>query len=264
MLFPSSVYVPNMHPDAGRHRAFWNFWKPKETSDHCQIHADCPGDQCCSQTTRKCVKRSNPNANTDCNLMATTEDVPNRKPLYPIEWEYNQGDQGFNAYARSLLEDANLSHSLSCSREDGDRWYQRAVAYLVHPRTPISRILVAHQLGTGKTITMLRVLDNFFDDPHEVRPRVLLFPTETIAENFYRELATQPNRYRDWLQTIPNGRRWPVLKDDDTTRQEPEQMIALEDERRAFVEWAREELAKWPINVGRHRNQVSLLIDRDA
>ena len=119
-------------------------------------------------------------------------------------------------------------------------------------------------IGNGQNHYHAARVGQLFDDPHEVRPRVLLFPTETIAENFYRELATQPNRYRDWLQTIPNGRRWPVLKDDDTTRQEPEQMIALEDERRAFVEWAREELAKWPINVGRHRHQVSLLTDRDA
>ena len=98
---------------------------------------------------------------------------------------------------------------------------------------------------------MLRVLDNFFAWSEETRPRVLLFPTETVAENFYRELATQPNRYRDWLQTLPDSRPWPELPNNEDPN--AEKMIRLEDERRKYVEWMRETLSKWPVNVGRHK-----------
>jgi hypothetical protein len=39
--------------------------------------------------------------------------------------------------------------------------------------------------GSGKTETMIRVLDNFFDDP---RPKVAIFPNPSIANNFYEEI----------------------------------------------------------------------------
>lgn len=156
---------------------------------------------------------------------------------------------------------AHLSRSLTCDNaREGDRWYQNTVAFLVHPRnrgpvssspapvhSPITHLLVAHQLGTGKTISMLRILDNYFDDR---RPRLLLFPTETVATNFYRELATMPNRYRDWLRAQPGMPPWPEIKgaDLDVT---PDDMIRLEDERQAYVVQARKRLGTWPDNVGR-------------
>ena len=67
--------------------------------------------------------------------------------------------EGFNAYAQKLLRSAGFSHTMSCQATDTDRIYQRVVSYLVHPRSPVQRLLVAHQLGTGKTISMLRILD---------------------------------------------------------------------------------------------------------
>ena len=96
---------------------------------------------------------------------------------------------------------------------------------------------------------MLRVLDNFYED---TRPRLLLFPTETVAENFYRELATKPNKYRDWLVdqhkkgNIPS---WPELDEDENIT--PDAMVRLEDERQEYVRIARKLLATWPENVGR-------------
>lgn len=73
--------------------------------------------------------------------------------------------------------------------------------------------------------------DNFFDDQ---RPRLLLFPTETVAENFYRELATMPNRYRDWLQKQPDIPPWPELDPSDE-EMTTDSMIDLEDQRQAYV-----------------------------
>ena len=83
--------------------------------------------------------------------------------------------------------------SRRCGRRHDHTGRQRVLSILVHPESPIERLLVAWTLGSGKTIGMIRLLDSRFDD---VRPKVILFPTEAIAENFYRELATMPSRYR--------------------------------------------------------------------
>ena len=53
-------------------------------------------------------------------------------------------------------------------------------------------MLVVHCTGSGKTLTMIRTLDNFFNDP---RPKVAVFPTDAVCKNFYRELGKFPSRY---------------------------------------------------------------------
>jgi hypothetical protein len=139
-------------------------------------------------------------------------------PRKTTEWSLSPGDDGFNQLCRTILIDARLPRTLKCSGGQQDRWYQETIRFLVHPTTPIRHLLVCHQLGTGKTITMLRVLDNYFDD---IRPRLLLFPTETVAENFYRELATQPNKYRTCLQAqlfAPTGPRKQLFATRQTSR----------------------------------------------
>ena len=98
---------------------------------------------------------------------------------------------------------------------------------------------------------MLRLLDNFFDDEHEERPRLLLFPTETVAENFYRELASKPNRYRDWLREQPNLPPWPESDDDeDAQPRTVADVVRREDARHKYVTEIRERLGGWPKNVG--------------
>ena len=105
-----------------------------------------------------------------------------KEPLpqgYPKKWLKCPGDPGFNEYIQGLLRDANLTPHLACpdpstrTNRQGDMWHQRtlargprsrggqAAAWLVHPASPISRLLVVWQLGTGKTLGMIRVLDNF-------------------------------------------------------------------------------------------------------
>lgn len=86
------------------------------------------------------------------------------------DWVLRPGDAGFNAYAVGLLHAAELDRTMECAAATttatahADRWYQRTLGWLVHPKTPIRRLLVAWQLGVGKTIGMIRVLENFFDD----------------------------------------------------------------------------------------------------
>lgn len=109
------------------------------------------------------------------------------------------GDPGFTAFVHDLLEKARLRTHLTCDFKTPIRlWQQNVLAFLVHPHSPIERLLVVWQLGTGKTYGMIRVLDNFFEDP---RPKVLVFPTSNLVANFYRELLHLPNRYGDWLRT---------------------------------------------------------------
>ena len=155
----------------------------------CHTHRDCPASDCCHRDTGRCVARTHTDAR-GCHLPVEINDG------YPKVWAMQPGDKGFSAYTQRLLTDAHIAHTMSCNHADPkDNWHQLVLSYLVHPRSPITRLLVCWQLGTGKTIGMLRVLDNHFDDP---RPKVLVFPTRALVANFYEELARRPNRYRQW------------------------------------------------------------------
>eukprot|EP00928_Gymnodinium_smaydae_P054177 TRINITY_DN37996_c0_g1_i1.p1 TRINITY_DN37996_c0_g1~~TRINITY_DN37996_c0_g1_i1.p1 ORF type:complete len:2222 (-),score=588.26 TRINITY_DN37996_c0_g1_i1:198-6863(-) len=74
--------------------------------------------------------------------------------------------------------------------------HQESVAFLLHPRSPVTRLLVDHPTGSGKTREMIKVLDNYFYDP---RPKVPIFPKEPVCRNFYGELLRWPSRYRDYF-----------------------------------------------------------------
>eukprot|EP01065_Artemidia_motanka_P032339 TRINITY_DN39351_c0_g1_i1.p1 TRINITY_DN39351_c0_g1~~TRINITY_DN39351_c0_g1_i1.p1 ORF type:complete len:930 (+),score=386.90 TRINITY_DN39351_c0_g1_i1:214-2790(+) len=120
-----------------------------------------------------------------------------------LEWPdgVKQGSAGFNAVAAEQLRLADCACSdVRCTCAGGDavrlQPYQRAVAYLVHPRSAVQRLLVYHQIGAGKTLSMIQVLDNFFADP---RPKVVIFPTQEVVRNFYSELLKWPSSYRDYV-----------------------------------------------------------------
>ena len=143
------------------------------------------------------------------------------------------GEPDFNRDARELLRAAKLPRLLTCAA--GDRWYQHTLKFLTDAESPIKRLLVVWQLGAGKTIGMLRVLDNYFDDQ---RPKLLLFPTSAVADNFYLELGRRPNRYRTHLED-----RGIVLNEGD------------ED---GYVTAARKFLHRWPIQLN-FKNEFSEL-----
>jgi hypothetical protein len=78
--------------------------------------------------------------------------------------------------------------------------YQETVSFLAHPQSlPSHRMLVCHRTGAGKTATMIQIADNFFRDR---RPKILLFPTQAVAKNFYRELRSPrfPNRFNSFAE----------------------------------------------------------------
>jgi hypothetical protein len=154
----------------------------------------------------------------------------------PRKWTLRPGDAGFNAYAVELLRAAGLPPDMSCAADPAalkrDRLYQRVLAWLVHPHTPIRRLLVAWQLGMGKTIGMLRVLDNYFETSW---PKLILFPNVELVDNFYREFMTTPNRYMHHYQQLHPDERWP----------------ASPAAQAAFLLRVRQFMERWPKNVGR-------------
>jgi len=124
------------------------------------------------------------------------------------QWEAYPGTAEVNDDADKRMQDAGLKKGddrfyINCDK--GAMAYQQTVPFLVHPATNINRLLVVHRTGAGKTLTMIKVLDNFYEDR---RAKVVIFPTHEVAVNFYTELLRYPNKYRDYaLKYAPEGGR---------------------------------------------------------
>lgn len=106
------------------------------------------------------------------------------------------GQQGFTQQASRCLAQARLGTQRSPFVGLGMRLHQESASFLLHPDSPVERLLVDHATGTGKTLIMLRMLDNYFDDP---RPKVAIFPKHAVCDNFYQELLKWPTRWRHFF-----------------------------------------------------------------
>ena len=164
------------------------------------------------------MKSSNPNV----------DDKPRQCPKdgYPGHlWRprLRQGQKGFNMEVRKVLE-AILpggAHAWrSPTQGDVTLLKQQMVATsLLHPGSPVSRILLDHNTGSGKTLIMLRVLDNYY---HDAKAKIVIVPKDTVMWNFYSSLWEWPSSWRDYAcQQIPRAvkllcgsqgwcRRWPL------------------------------------------------------
>ncbi|RAH13455.1 MAG: hypothetical protein CMB20_004660 [Methanobacteriota archaeon] len=115
-----------------------------------------------------------------------------------------QEGQGTKAFVREFTEkmkasgydpkNKNSKLQLSCTPSaDGSKTpfaYQIPVPSIIRPENPdVRKMLVLHRTGAGKTITILKTLNNFFFD---VRPKFVLFPKENVRDNFYMELMSNP------------------------------------------------------------------------
>ncbi|WP_298329559.1 DEAD/DEAH box helicase, partial [Asticcacaulis sp.] len=127
--------------------------------------------------------------------------------LYPKTWTLEPGDKGFNAEALRAMQKAGVDKSpfeVSCpphgqlldKAKVTDQPYQKTAAFLFHPNSPAQRLLVAVRTGGGKTLIMIRALSNFFDDR---RPKLVVFPNDLIAKQFYGELMAYDNPYRSYV-----------------------------------------------------------------
>lgn len=117
----------------------------------------------------------------------------------PEVWPTNGPQPGqveFNSHAAKALAKANLGSPRSPFAGLGMRLHQESAAFLLHPHSPVQRLLVDHATGTGKTLIILRMLDNYFDDP---RPKVVIFPKDRVCDNFYQELLKWPTRWRHYF-----------------------------------------------------------------
>mmetsp|Transcript_33022 Transcript_33022/g.77185 ORF Transcript_33022/g.77185 Transcript_33022/m.77185 type:complete len:1223 (+) Transcript_33022:114-3782(+) len=142
------------------------------------------------------------------------------------------GTPGFNAYAGDCLSRARLGTADSPFAGLGMRLHQESASFLLSPKSPISRLLVDHATGTGKTLIIIRVLDNYFDDP---RPKVVIFPKEAVCDNFYRELLIWPSRMRDFF-----------------CFSRPEVAVLAS----GVTNWKRKRTEKWDLNNGCFRQEV--------
>jgi len=127
---------------------------------------------------------------------------PGPKP--GLRWSKRPGQRGFNKVARRLMIADGIEGELQmgCERPaDGSfrpQAYQRTVEWMVRPGTPMDRMLVVAKTGAGKTYTIIQILNNYYWDP---RPKVCIFPTESVAANFYMEICKFPSLYRDYIVT---------------------------------------------------------------
>lgn len=126
---------------------------------------------------------------------------------YPVEaWVEEQpssipGSTGFSSRCSTVMSRLGIGQTLHTEFDDSSKCpplqpHQEAVAFLLHPKSPVTRLLVDHPTGSGKTREMIRVLDNYFFDP---RPKVPIFPKSPVCRNFYAELLRWPSRYRDYF-----------------------------------------------------------------
>jgi superfamily II DNA or RNA helicase len=117
-------------------------------------------------------------------------------------WEKVPGDKGFNEYATELMKaEPELQNlGIECPVPGGPlklQAYQKTASWLVHPLRPVHRVLVVHRTGAGKTLTMIKICENFYTDS---RPKVLIFPNAEVRDNFYQELMFFPNPYKDYVE----------------------------------------------------------------
>lgn len=119
-----------------------------------------------------------------------------------VSWE-PQSQKDFPLIVRQFLQNVNqvnTKKTYACDR--AIKPHQHALSVLMHPKLQSTnreqRMLVAHQLGSGKTRTMISVLDNYYFDK---RAKLLIFPTTATVSNFYKELLIYDSLYLQWLQT---------------------------------------------------------------
>jgi len=112
------------------------------------------------------------------------------------------GFEGFNKRATAVMQKAGIGdlklevHFDTQAACPPLQPHQESVGFLVHPKSPVKRLLVDHPTGSGKTREMIKVLDNYFFDS---RPKIPIFPKDPVCRNFYAELLRWPSRYRDYF-----------------------------------------------------------------
>ena len=79
--------------------------------------------------------------------------------------------------------------------------HQAIAAHIAAPSGRAERLLLYHRVGTGKTQTIISILDQYYDDP---RTKIVLCPNDELCVQFMDALKGKshapPNRYGLWLK----------------------------------------------------------------
>ena len=70
--------------------------------------------------------------------------------------------------------------------------HQMSVKFIIRPFSPITRILVVHQVGSGKSRLMLELLENHV---YSGRKKIMLVPTIAIRAEIFKELEKRGTKY---------------------------------------------------------------------
>ena len=140
-----------------------------------------------------------------------------------VSWE-PQSQSDFREIVLQFLQNVNqvnTKKTYACDR--AMKPHQHALSVLMHPKLQSTnreqRMLVAHQLGSGKTRTMISVLDNYYFDK---RAKLLIFPTTATVSNFYKELLIYDSLYLQWLQTQKSFKALKEKHDKETDKNKRE------------------------------------------
>ena len=152
----------------------------------CDKITDCPRGRVC--VNNQCVRRGKAK---NVKIQAFLEQ---RKKRVPGGWKHEQGTEAIVAEAKQKVK--SVPKHISCDRSDKAQWYQNVVSKFMSPSSTVHRLLVAHQLGTGKTRSMLQMIANFYKDE---RPIVVLVPRQSLVDNFYDELFKHATPLRAYL-----------------------------------------------------------------
>ena len=166
----------------------------KSKSRDCSKNSDCPRTQICHDTKKICVARGQGKDVHMDKVALTDAKIKELQKMKGDKWKHKQGEQAIIKEAQDKIK--KVRNNIDCKFDGKTQWYQNVVKKFMTPSSTVDRLLVAHQLGTGKTRSMLEMISNFWDDP---RPIIVMVPKQSLVNNFYDELFTHETPLRKYL-----------------------------------------------------------------
>lgn len=167
----------------------------------CSSNEDCPSRQICNKN-KVCVRRGQAK-DVKINEVSLTKFKQEKQP-----WQNEQGSQAIIKEAQNKIK--RVRNNIDCKFDGKTQWYQNVVKKFMTPASTVDRLLVAHQLGTGKTRSMLEMISNFWHDP---RPIIVMVPKQSLVNNFYDELFKHPTPLRKFLYKCLGNPPEPMTND---------------------------------------------------
>lgn len=158
----------------------------------CSINNDCVRGRICHPVDKRCVKRGESGSIPVKDVLL--QESRRKKTNLQSGWKYKQGTDEIIIEAQMKVR--NVENNIDCKFDGRTQWYQNIVKTFMSPISTVERLLIAHQLGTGKTRSMLEIISNFYNDK---RPIIVIVPKQSLVNNFYDELFKHPTRLRKFL-----------------------------------------------------------------